>query len=247
MLKWVIKANIFHLITDPMIDIVVSVDCDTLFAQPGCAGGVYIVYYICFSSSFFINSSINFPSILPLTELMSSLNNWQETDPALKVTTISENKNGEIIDVSLGTFAVHRQYSKEALFIWNKYITMKQPNFIKAMKDHVAKLPAGATNHMTVGHLIRRGPIDPATNEPLHPPTTWEKMDIYHQLSCINHISRSTCDAFGRDNVQAFIMRYNLESYDENVKYCHHWLTDLWLRQSWFPFHVVLPWCPKVG
>ena len=33
MLKWVIKANIFHLITDPMIDIVVSVDCDTLFAK----------------------------------------------------------------------------------------------------------------------------------------------------------------------------------------------------------------------
>ena len=46
MLKWVIKANLFHLITDVMIDVVVSVDCDTLFAQPGCAGGTYTHIYI---------------------------------------------------------------------------------------------------------------------------------------------------------------------------------------------------------
>ena len=39
MLEWIIKANIFHVITNPVIDIVVSIDCDTLFAQPGCAGG----------------------------------------------------------------------------------------------------------------------------------------------------------------------------------------------------------------
>ena len=178
---------------------------------------------------------------------MGSLVNWQEDDPAIKATTISENAQGEITHVSLGTFAVHRKYSKDALFIWNKYITMKQPNFVRAMKDHALKVPTGQKNHMTVGHLVRLGSIDPQTQKPLHPPTSWEKMDIYHELSCINHVSRSTCDAFGASNVQAFIIRHNLESYNENVNYCHHWLLNMWLKQSWFPFHALFPWCPKLG
>ena len=141
MLKWKIKANLFYIITDPTVDVLVSIDCDTLFAQTGCAA-----------------------------ELMSSLVDWKDTDPSIRVTTLSENEKGEITDVSLGTVAVHRHYSKDALFIWTKYITMRKPNFIKAMHDHINTLPSGQTNQMTVGQLTKTGPIDPLTSLPVHPP-----------------------------------------------------------------------------
>lgn len=39
-LKWRIKATLFDIITDPRIKLLVSVDCDALFAQEGCASSL---------------------------------------------------------------------------------------------------------------------------------------------------------------------------------------------------------------
>ena len=40
LLKWRIKSSLFDIIDDPAIKVLASVDCDTLFAQEGCASAL---------------------------------------------------------------------------------------------------------------------------------------------------------------------------------------------------------------
>ena len=76
------------------------------------------------------------------------------------------------------------------------------------------------------------------------PPSPFERSDIYHKMACINHISRDTCDVFGRENVQLFIDKFSLYTY-QDFKYCPHTVIRYFLEATWFPFHL-LPGCIKL-
>ena len=75
-------------------------------------------------------------------------------------------------------------------------------------------------------------------------PEQFERSDLNHKLTCINHVSRETCDAFGRQNVQQFIDKFELNSY-HSYMYCPHPLVRSLLSTGWFPLHL-LPGCPKL-
>jgi hypothetical protein len=94
--EWDVKSRLFDFVTDPKLKILISVDCDSLFALEGCAA-----------------------------PLIAKALDWAPTDAKIKFTSIDAgiDANNKTRIFSLGTLIVHKDFSVEALRKWNDYIS----------------------------------------------------------------------------------------------------------------------------
>jgi hypothetical protein len=63
-------------------------------------------------------------------------------------------------------------------------------------------------------------------------------------VPCMIHVSKARCDKFGRENVQHYVDRFRLRTYNQGYMYCPNPLVAP-ILYGWFPLSY-LPYCPKI-
>jgi hypothetical protein len=70
------------------------------------------------------------------------------------------------------------------------------------------------------------------------------KGDVAAPPRCMNHITKARCTLLGREQVQEYVRRFQLRTYEGRYHFCPH-QTVAPLMYGWFPFAYV-PFCPKL-
>lgn len=219
--SFTMKTRLFDFIKDPSVQTIAYVDCDVLFGIPGCA-------------SEFLSAGPSFD------------------DVAIKFTRVDRTDNSsdsDVLGVHAGTFVAHREASKAVLGMWRQELESSKFShdrdaFMSAYQRGRDSSSGLSPNQYLPAMTVRSNPMN-LSHLVKHPTVRFESfVSDKDELYCINHVSKTRCQDLGRDTVQAFVDRFQLESYYGKYKYCpdDRLLPFLY---GWFPVSYV-PFCPKV-
>eukprot|EP01035_Chromulina_nebulosa_P017334 gene17334-22879_t len=225
--SFAMKTRLFEYITDPSIDIIAYADCDIIFGLQGCA-----------------------------KSFISAGPEWGLNENAIKFSHLYRDNDNRFIGMHCGSFVAHRKYSKLIMKIWKdeieKFIDGDDNDAYMTAYYRIQKeINKNITNHSTnytnnnattvsnYSNSLIRNPLEPDELTCVGCNDEYERFvhpidDPSTNVHCLNHISKARCKTYGRDNVQAYVNRFQLSSYENKYKYCMNpYLQPL--SYGWFP------------